>query len=811
MGQKSASQTERDRTVEAKAVNVANLLTINELTSRFVRLLKFAYLVVLVFLLSIWAFGFCVRWSILRNAHPADPILTDALREVAGAEFRRVRLLVSDHLHAPIMWGVFSPTIVLPRTMSSGSQESGLSYGLAHEWSHIARGDFLVHTLAGVTKLVCFYQPVYWWMRHQLTLSQDYLADAFAAKQGESAEDYAQFLVSIARQRATFGLSGALCMTDGKSRLRRRVSMLVNERIQLIQQSSRWSKLATAAIASSLILAFCVVRLEARPSEETVAKKDESAAKLAVESKNDLPEAITYSGTVVDRETRKPITGAIVEITHSLNKDPKTNTWKVLETTKHESDSQGKYSFTLPPEQVAQPSLYIEVNAFHPSYQPKGQSGYSHSMIVKNLKLGEPPFYEIIELSSGEPVTMKVSKPTGEPASNIRVLAYTKAPSKNPFKSFEHGAFQYAKTDDGGELRIVAPTPGDGVIWAFPKDFSPVAIRIGDKRGKMDDVVLQPGKRLSGRVVNVQGEPVPNVAVNFERDGDGDEADDFLRNNAVSNAIGSGAKTDADGRFQLHPLPSGTYRATIGSNVADPTEERSRERVELVVDDVFGPLEVTIEDDVEPEPIEIRAVPHVIVRGRFFNSAGKPRSSHEQNLFARSNGKGVFVRSSVPGKDGWFEFKVPHGVEKAEVSLSTNEHSALRWRLAPNASLQYGPRIQLGTLEADFTSLEIVRYNAPILLLKAVDDNGNLLKDYVPESTYKTRPAEERMGRFISGAQGDIGFEKQPDGRWRSNQMLPDEELTVSLKMEGYTGEPQTVSLKEGKTHEIVFVMKKNL
>jgi hypothetical protein len=56
---------------------------------------------------------------------------------------------------------------------------------------------------------------------------------------------------------------------------------------------------------------------------------------------------------------------------------------------------------------------------------------------------------------------------------------------------------------------------------------------------------------------------------------------------------------------------------------------------------------------------------------------------------------------------------------------------------------------------------------------------------------------------------GDIGFEKQPDGRWRSSQMLPDEELTVSLALEGYTSEPQVVSLKEGETRELVFVLRK--
>ena len=64
-------------------------------------------------------------------------------------------------------------------------------------------------------------------------------------------------------------------------------------------------------------------------------------------------------------------------------------------------------------------------------------------------------------------------------------------------------------------------------------------------------------------------------------------------------------------------------------------------------------------------------------------------------------------------------------------------------------------------------------------------------------------------GTFISGALGDIGFESQPDGRWRSSQMLPDEEVTITLEKEGYTSAPQAVALKEGEERELVFILKK--
>ena len=138
----------------------------------------------------------------------------------------------------------------------------------------------------------------------------------------------------------------------------------------------------------------------------------------------------------------------------------------------------------------------------------------------------------------------------------------------------------------------------------------------------------------------------------------------------------------------------------------------------------------------------------------------------------------------------------------------TNEHSALRWRLAPDAPLQFGRRISLGTLEADFTSLEIVRYNAAIALVKAQDEQGNQLKGFKPTSAYQHKEKSGTMARFVDG--GDVGFEKQPDGRWRSRQLLPEEEVSIAVELDGYSTDPQIVSLKESETRELVFVMKKS-
>ena len=793
--------------------------------------LQAVYFAIIGYWLLAWLVGLVCRWSIARMATPADQGVRDVLMSIAGPRGGQTRLLVSERIASPVMWGLWRPTIVLPSHLVSALDSEELRWGLAHEWSHVVHGDFAALMAARISKLVCFYQPVYWWLRRQLMLSQDYVADAFAAEHGRSAEDYAAFLVSLARVRSQPMLAGTLGIGSHHSNLVRRVKMLVQSARPLVQHDRLVPAMSIVLIALLTVGGLSIVRLSAEPlaeqsspsrqsegdagdAEEKDTARAQAADRQGPQDKTkdkpgkDAPDPITYTGKVVDRESGKPIAGATVEVTHEFSRDPETGKWKTLHTTTHTSDESGEYSFTLPREEVAEPSLYLVVDAHHPQYQSKGRSGYSHMMIQKNLAHGEPPFFATIQLSPAEPVSSVVLQPDGKPSAGTHVMAYSKPPTAEPGRSFERGAFQQARTDENGRFQLPIATPGDGVLWVFPKEYSPLAYRIGDKRGDLGPLKLQEGMRLAGRVLDAQGEPVPNVAVNLRRRGDGEEADEFLNMNAVANGIAAGSKTDHEGRFQLNPLPPGTYRAEVSERVSDPTAARERGE-ELEVEDVFVPLEITINEDMPLEPIEIRAVPHVIIRGRFFNSQGKPRASHEQHLFAKTNGGYFSARSTTPGNDGWFEFKVPHGAEDVRVNLITNEHSALRWRLKPDEPLTYGREVSLGTLEEDFTTLEVVRYAAPMLLLKAVDEAGNQVMDFTPRSNYEPRLAKEDGSRFISGALGDVGFEKQPDGRWRSNQLLPDEKLTVTLEKDGYTTEAQTVELEEGDVRELVFTLKK--
>ena len=143
-----------------------------------------------------WLVGHLLLWRVTRSARLVPEAIRAVFLGLAGPRSSRVVLLESDRIASPFTYTWRRPVILLPSSLCDGSEPGALRYVLAHEWSHVEGRDALVWNFACLAGLVLFYQPLFWWLRRQLRLCQDYLADARAAAAG-SAEDYAAFLVRL--------------------------------------------------------------------------------------------------------------------------------------------------------------------------------------------------------------------------------------------------------------------------------------------------------------------------------------------------------------------------------------------------------------------------------------------------------------------------------------------------------------------------------------------------------------------------------------------------------------------------------------
>ena len=129
--------------------------------------------------------------------------------------------------------------------------------------------------MAGLARVLFFYQPLVWWLRRQLRLCQDYVADASASRQASQPEDYAEFLTARAAAGLLHPAMVGLGMGFSKSELYRRVVMLVQNRPLEIRPPRLWNTLVNL-VALVLIGILSALSLT---SESAAQFTPESAAK----------------------------------------------------------------------------------------------------------------------------------------------------------------------------------------------------------------------------------------------------------------------------------------------------------------------------------------------------------------------------------------------------------------------------------------------------------------------------------------------------------------------------------------------------
>jgi beta-lactamase regulating signal transducer with metallopeptidase domain/protocatechuate 3,4-dioxygenase beta subunit len=763
------------------------------------QLLALAYCGVVVVLLGRVLIGLAVLTRLSRQAVPVPPDVAELFRAIAGPAGDRVRLLAHEAVALPLTYRGWRPVILLPAPLCREGDAVALRFALAHEWSHIERGDLGRWYLATLAQLVFFYQPLLWWLRAQLRLCQDYLADARAAGQTAVAADYAAYLVRLAR----FGCAppeAALGIGDSRSQLFRRVTQLLQTR-EPMESRCRTCWTAGVMAAALLLLAVCsYVRLDAgRLAEDDKqpppAKDDKQSAPA------DKAEDLHYVGRVTDKENGKPIAGAVVTVRRSLYGDPEVKQDdQVLEATRHPTDAEGKYRFTIPAAQSSKRYLYIELDVEAPDYAPRKGFGYALSMIRKNEKLGGRPFFEHVELWPGKAITGRLLTPAGEPAVGVRVLSYSNTDRRGD--RFEYGSFADARSDAEGRFRLTLITPGPAVFWLLPEKFAPSTHAVKEGvRGDLGTFTLQPGIVLHGKVVDEFAKPLPGVIVEARSN----ERNEALQSLPVADHIGRSTLTDAKGAFRFDPLPAGSYRIVPQDHGHDVARDVPLRRP---LPAVFVEQKVVLKEGAEPAPLEVRAVPHVVIEAQYYDGKGKPGRGHGGFVFGRIDNHSWFGQAK-PDASGKMIARVPHGLEEVRIDISTNEHGALRWRKGKEGPLHNSRDIKLGTLTDDVKGIEIFHYKAPILVINGVDKDGNQVKGFKAQVNYQPGKVEKQRGMFINGVKGDVYLEKQEDGRWRSSQMFPDEDVTVVVSAEGFAKASTELRLPEGVIREVNLTLEK--
>ena len=121
-----------------------------------------------------------------------------------GTDGRRSPALrVSERLRGPVLVGMFRPTIVIPSGMEEPEWDEALRLGLLHELVHAERRDPGFALLGSLAGACWFFLPMLWWIRAQMRLDQEFLADRAASEQYGPFGTYAASLVTLADSRTS--------------------------------------------------------------------------------------------------------------------------------------------------------------------------------------------------------------------------------------------------------------------------------------------------------------------------------------------------------------------------------------------------------------------------------------------------------------------------------------------------------------------------------------------------------------------------------------------------------------------------------
>jgi beta-lactamase regulating signal transducer with metallopeptidase domain len=260
-----------------------------------------AYGVGAVFFLGRWLLGSLVLWRLLRTAEPA-PRPVAKLFAAMSREWRiKPRLLVSSRLRVPLSCSLLRPTVVLPAALCEREARSQLRWVFAHELTHLERRDAWACVLLGLGQALYFYWPWFWWLRRQVRLCQEYIADAAVVRESGQAEDYAEFLLSLMKAPAV--PAGATGVMGNSSDLFRRVTMLLKTPHR-VEKCCPW-RWTLAVAGGLLVLAVIVAGIgpEAKAAPDT---KAASATDPATDNKRADDPSQDKEVPSKDKEKKKP-------------------------------------------------------------------------------------------------------------------------------------------------------------------------------------------------------------------------------------------------------------------------------------------------------------------------------------------------------------------------------------------------------------------------------------------------------------------------------------------------------------------------
>jgi hypothetical protein len=109
-----------------------------------------------------------------------------------------LRIFRSSHTSILSTWGTLRPEILLPAN-SEEWPEDRIRVVLAHEIAHIKRNDWLIQVIAGVLRVIHWFNPIVWILYCRLRQESEQACDDTVIARGIAGPEYSAHLLAVAR------------------------------------------------------------------------------------------------------------------------------------------------------------------------------------------------------------------------------------------------------------------------------------------------------------------------------------------------------------------------------------------------------------------------------------------------------------------------------------------------------------------------------------------------------------------------------------------------------------------------------------
>lgn len=620
--------------------------------------------------LAEWLVAVCRLRGMARRARPADRNVEDAWKRVSqtwqagetpapqavrqaaetpapqgmmrvsdgGGE--TVRLLISEEIATPLVFGYRRPTVLIPAEIAAGDSAM-LRFCLAHEWSHVAGGDLRTWRLVWCCQFVLWFQPLFWLLRRELRVCQDLIADHRATGAGREAIEYSELLLDFTRQRLGRPIVGAISFLDRSSSLSRRIKMLLSSTLAVRFHSARGFCVGAGALAFVCAALIGAVRLDsvqaaddtksASPATSDASVKQEASDTHKDKGKDAAAKMKVVRGRVLD-EDGMPVAGARL--------------WLPLRYRPHQvaqakTDKTGRFELKFPADWLS-PRL---TGSSWTIWAYAAGHGIATISPFKTIRENTGDDVEIKLRPEGN-VRFKVLTPAGEPVAGalLEPRHYKTQVAFDLVPEEMLSSVSVRTEDDGIALLPALDAAPLHSIRVSNEKFGQQAIRVDrDVEQALRDIRLRETGRIEGRLSGERPEWVRGVRLSFSVD----NRDQWNDPQGEARVI-----TDEDGRFVVPVIGTGgPVHMYVEFDPSWPVRPRLNDTIFLQAGETLK--------------IEIPFVPAPKICGRLqAKKSGKPIANAEISL-----GYGVFRQfdNVVTDADGRFEGRALPGRVTAHI------------------------------------------------------------------------------------------------------------------------------------------------